>query len=101
MARLIDADALYETLCKHPRQGLRIMHSPDGPDFSFWGDSGNDFATMIAEAPTADAAEVVRCKDCKHCLSDAHGLWCFRDYEYNLQPDDFCSHGERRADHGQ
>lgn len=58
-----------------------------------------DVMQRIDNAPTVDAVEVVRCKDCKLCLSDAHGLWCFRDYEYNLQPDDFCSHGERREDH--
>lgn len=38
----------------------------------------------------------VRCKDCRYCMSDIHGLWCFNDYEHNLQPDDFCSRGERK-----
>ncbi len=41
-------------------------------------------------------AEVVRCKDCRYCQHDVHGLWCFNDYENNLQPDDFCSYGERK-----
>lgn len=97
MARLIDADALYETLCKHPRQGLRIMHSPDGPDFSFWGDSGNDFATMIAEAPSVDAVEVVRCKD---CARRKKGYCSIRKDGWGaallVGDTDFCSDGERR-----
>lgn len=42
--------------------------------------------------------DVVRCKDCKYCFSDERGLWCFRDYEIDLKPDDFCSNGERRLD---
>lgn len=39
----------------------------------------------------------VRCKDCRYCQSDSVGLWCFNDYEHNLQPDDYCSYGERRT----
>ena len=43
-----------------------------------------------------DAVEVVRCKDCRYCQTDVFGLWCFNDYEHDLQPDDFCSYGERK-----
>lgn len=39
--------------------------------------------------------EVVRCKDCRYCQQDSNGLWCFNNYEQDLQPDDFCSYGER------
>lgn len=46
----------------------------------------------------SNAFAVVRCKDCRYCQSDAHGLWCFNDYEHDLQPDDFCSYGERKDD---
>ena len=56
-------------------------------------------AVMVSEIESMlyrDGIEIIRCKECKYCLSDAHGLWCFRDYEHNLQPDDFCSYGERR-----
>lgn len=55
----------------------------------------------IAEAPTVDAVEVVRCKDCTFCKpSAAPGrFFCdwHRDY-FETFPDDFCSHGERKAD---
>ena len=73
--RLIDANALNWGRCP-----------TDGKLAKAWLD----------EAPTVDAVEVVRCKDCKHCRRDAYGLWCFNDYEHSLQPDDFCSYGERR-----
>ena len=45
----------------------------------------------------AAKAEIVHCKDCRYLQSDSHGLWCFNDYENNLQPEDFCSHGEKKV----
>ena len=66
--------------------------------------SGYDFLcgistaiTEIDNAPTVDAVEVVRCKDCKNwndgiCKS-GFGL------AFNGE-DDFCSYGERREDNG-
>ena len=53
-------------------------------------------AKQIADAPTVDAVEVVRCKDCKHRYSDS---WC----EYVDDDDNFyCARGERKegADNG-
>ena len=45
-------------------------------------------AKQIAEAPTVDVVEVVRCKDCKHRYSDS---WC----EYVDDDDNFyCARGE-------
>jgi len=44
---------------------------------------------MIENTPTIDAAQVVRCKDCKYHGTDACG-------ELLLPPDDwFCADGER------
>ena len=56
----------------------------------------------VEEAPAADVAQVVRCKDCKH-----NGTWqCHMEYdEYYPEADihhemhgddDFCSYGERK-----
>ena len=56
----------------------------------------------VKDAPAADVAEVVRCKDCKH-----NGTWqCHMEYdEYHPEADihhemhgddDFCSYGERK-----
>jgi len=59
---------------------------------------------MIDNAPTVDAVEVVRCKDCIHWHEGI--AWCdqhshFDEDEWNMfDADDFCSYGERRTDNG-
>ena len=68
--RLIDADVL---LAEYDRQ-----HE---------GEPGKA-RKLIEDAPTVDAVEVVRCKDCKHRYSDS---WC----EYVDDDDNFyCARGE-------
>lgn len=64
-------------------------------------------AQTIRNAPTVDAVEVVRCKDCKHwdvdpdTYGDAFGSvgTCFGicDGANTTKQDDFCSFGERRC----
>ena len=63
----------------------------------------------IENAPTVDAVEVVRCKDCTFCKvdntvymrdvlgneNDTPQYHCLKGYGYN-KPDHFCSYGERR-----
>ena len=45
---------------------------------------------LMEDAPTVDAVEVVRCRDCKHRYSDS---WC----EYVDDDDNFyCARGERK-----
>ena len=69
--RLIDANALIEEAYAE-------------------GAYGYVDAKQIADAPTVDAVEVVRCKDCKHRYSDS---WC----EYVDDDDNFyCARGERK-----
>ena len=78
MARLIDADRAMKIV---RNQG--IAH-PNAYHLT-------NYATLILrEAPTVDAVEVVRCKDCKHRHSDS---WC----EYVDDDDNFyCARGERK-----
>lgn len=82
--RLIDANALCEGLVEnHP------------------------VSIYARNAPTVDAVEVVRCKDCKHngwIQEPCHGksvdfchVW---DSCVNNPDKCFCSYGERRADDG-
>ena len=64
---------------------------------------------LIAYAPSVDAIPVVRCKDCKYYRNHPNGL-CYlhtepkeneRGYsgeEVCVEPDDFCSYGERREE---
>ena len=59
----------------------------------------------LKEAPTVDAVEVVRCKDCKHWEQTGRLLtywecnifgWIHGN-GYPTKADDFCSYGERRT----
>ena len=58
----------------------------------------------IDEAPTVDAVEVVRCKDCKHWRREYEWMphecsifnGCYETTGYPTGPDDFCSYGERK-----
>ena len=91
IVRLIDADRAMEIV--HD-QG--IAH-PDAYHLT-------NYATLILrEAPTVDAVEVVRCKDCKHYKpqkKSAHWEnrtnYCNRIVTIKVQPYDFCSYGERK-----
>ena len=56
-------------------------------------------ALRSEDAPTVDAVEVVRCKDCKHAWIHPCGyVYCHRDgrnaYEMTFNLDSFCSYGE-------
>ena len=60
-----------------------------------------DARRLLADMPAADVAPVVRCEDCKHSreTADGRGLFCSvwgRGWHW-VQPDGFCSYGERRA----
>ena len=57
-------------------------------------------AKQIADAPTVDAVEVVRCKDCKHrgtdyCIFHIKGEPADEELLRKLD-NDFCSDGERK-----
>ena len=47
---------------------------------------------LLDDAPTVDAVEVVRCKDCKYW--NGEGKYC--DYDMSGLAEDYCSWGERR-----
>ena len=58
-----------------------------------------NYATLILqEAPTVDAVEVVRCRECKHCDPENHHCDHHMGTAAPLRrkPDDFCSYGERK-----
>lgn len=85
MARYIDADELSENIIK------RV----NNPSIRGW------LLSLINEAPTADMQEVVRCKDCKYLMfSDFYGE-CSWAHQGIVQPDDYCSHGERKINNEQ
>ena len=95
MGRLIDADRLKERW---------TIASPEP-----YNTDAAEVLASIEEAPTVDAVEVVRCKDCKYYRESEHpersGIkFCFRLMHpaedrrigYNFSGDDFCSCGEKR-----
>lgn len=91
MSRLIDADALDMYEC------LR----------SYYGDAWRDAQRAIDDAPTVDAVEVVRCKDCVYsCPFDEEelkdllrvGEWHCEFWYADMHEDDYCSCGKRRKD---
>lgn len=91
--RLIDADALIADSCRDCPEELRkrCKTEPACADTKF-----------LFEIPTVDAVPVVRCRDCKRCKEVAYregrGFSCAiwgRGW-YRVQPDDFCSYGERK-----
>ena len=51
----------------------------------------------IAEIPTVDAVEVVRCKNCKHYNE---GFCVGYHAHHDIMPNDFCSYGERNDGDG-
>ena len=96
--RLIDANALMKQFYNY-YDCVNEFTSKNG----YRGDTLMDYEVAdmiyncIENAPTVDAVEVVRCKDCKHLgfkgLCD--GV-CNRKMVGIVNPDDFCSYGERR-----
>lgn len=57
--RLIDADALMQTYAKY----VAPSNNSDFENEPTW----NDAVSLLESAPTVDAVEVVRCKDCTYC----------------------------------
>ena len=93
--RLIDADALKTKAIKC--ETFKLYDAP-----VFFKAVGTK---EIDKAPTVDAVEIVRCRDCKHYKpqkKSAHwenrANYCGRIVTIKTQPYDFCSYGERKDD---
>ena len=85
--RLINANRALEVVREHRHKYPNAYHL-------------TNYATLILrEAPTVDAVEVVRCKDCKRFVDnrEAFVTYCKRELkDLYVKPNDFCSYGERR-----
>ena len=53
---------------------------------------------IVKEAPTVDAVEVVRCKDCKYSDQYTENIVYCEEYQTGKVIDGFCNLGERRGD---
>lgn len=88
--RLIDADALIPIM-KYTTTDNEIGVFPIKIGF-------NAIKGIIDDAPTIDAVEVVRCKDCIHYESDGGEMMICNVTDMVCDNDDYCSYGERRED---
>ena len=89
MSRLIDADAL-----------IRRFH--DSPTFEMSEFLRTLAIDFVKEAPTIDAVEVVRCRDCAFRdreLVNGRGSWFCSLHEIEIAGNDYCNYGERRVTH--
>ena len=108
MPRLTDVDALLKDIthryCENceRRKGIKngkkkfIYDIGDAPCRACEVD---DMKDELENAPTVDAVEVVRCKNCKWFRVHKTAVWCGNE-EGLVYPqyDSFCSCGERRED---
>ena len=85
--RLIDAEKLVDMLYDNEFAVLCPLDEVSG---------------VVDACPTVDAVPAVRCRGCKHCKEatapEGRGFFCAiwgRGW-HRVQPDDFCSYGERK-----
>ena len=91
MAKLIDANMV---LAKQFSTGLSDEIG------NHYGNADVVFADDIENAPTVDAVEVVRCRDCKWSKRDTllDKYWCKHFFgEMEVRENDYCSYGERKC----
>lgn len=103
--RLIDGDALMETIRAHDYPLRAYFNSTDNGMFTL------GIQQAVDEQPTVDAVPVVRCRDCElwndwdsagkeslgnYVCSCAH--WSVEDGAVlYTRPTDYCSYGERKG----
>lgn len=86
--RLIDANRLFDAI-------RRI----EGQFVAGVGEVVNiiDVFEQIKDAPTIDAIEVVRCKDCYHAEDDITHMFCVY-FHHKVYEDDYCSNAVERKE---
>lgn len=94
--RLIDANALSEKIgnmkseITYNRGGYQYCNEDEKNEWN----KLDSFDSLVCDAPTVDAVEVIRCKDCQQMLQKG---WCSL-HNTPMAQEDFCSYGERRTD---
>lgn len=82
--KLADIDALKQTFCAECDHSIKCEDC----------DIDYHFEHL---APTVDAVEVVRCKDCRWFENDGYHTNC-QIMQFCVETEDYCSRGERRED---
>ena len=90
MAEYIEREAISEEIRKY------YYKNPSNFSYGEGFDCGLDRAQRaILDAPAADVAEVVRCKDCKYFgLNDENVPYCLNPFGLDdPEPNGFCNYG--------
>ena len=95
MAEYIEREALIEKI-KLKAFNLSIMRSLCATQSARACD---EIADEIAEMPTADVVEVVRCKDCAY--ANDYGTTCHYGVGSYTKPSGYCHNGERKDGKGE
>ena len=96
--RLIDANALLIDIDNY------YNNSPFTHPGTNWTRGLELTVGLLLRAPTVDAVEVVRCKDCKHYDNSEGICWCKLNSKFypggmdwhSFPENGFCSYGERK-----
>lgn len=100
MSRLIDADALMESLKESADRAKKWYEDCKTYDSAMIDRAEqaimtfNECGLRIQNAPTVDAVEVVRCRDCIRFRPDDVWGWC--TVSGKMRCKDFCSYGVRK-----
>lgn len=95
------------------QDAIKVLTRKEREEFNDWERSGDERSLcakkaysssifVIYDLPSADAVEVVRCKDCKYQdkgenESESWNVCKYRPWLYfSIDDDDYCSYGERK-----
>ena len=93
MAEYIEREAISEEIRKY------YYKNPPNSSYGEGFDRGLDRAQRaILDAPAADVATVVRCKDCEYFgLNDENGPYCYNRFGLDdPEPNGFCNYGRKK-----
>ena len=98
MAEYIDREAVALKVKRH------LMPNADVDGTVSVENAERYFLNLLAEQPTSDVVEVVRCKDCKYSTlmygtyvcNNTQSPWFNDEFDINLEANDFCSFGIRK-----
>lgn len=89
MIRYIDIDETVKTFEK--------LHGEESALLNCY--NADWIVSFLESQPTADVADVVRCKDCKYLYQDGNIKVCKHWNCHSTTDDAYCSYGERRKEY--
>lgn len=107
--RLIDADALYAKLQEHEELARKRVWdtastlpfpnnlNPAYTRYLAQLDERTALKHMVADAPTIEQPEIIRCRDCKYYYNtNPERIATANIICHQMHEDDYCSYAERR-----